>query len=63
MRTRWEWFASALMVLVMVVSNREANARNQTVEQKIRDDPELSEVRKTMQIYDNYELIKHVLRK
>lgn len=43
MRTRWEWFASAVVVLVMVVSNREATARNQTVEQKIRDDPELSE--------------------
>ena len=58
MRTRWEWFASAVVVLVMVVSNREATARNQTVEQKIRDDPELSEVRK--QQHKNMTIICYV---
>jgi hypothetical protein len=45
MRTRWQCFASTVLVIVLVVFSREATARNQTVEQKIRDDPELSEVR------------------
>lgn len=44
MRTRWQCCASMVLVIVLVVSNREATARNQTVEQKIRDDPDLSEV-------------------
>lgn len=45
MRTRWDRCALAVLVIVFVVSNRMATARNQTVEQKIRDDPDLSEVR------------------
>jgi hypothetical protein len=45
MRTRWQCCASAVLVIVLMVSNREATARNQTVEQKIRDDSDLSEVR------------------
>lgn len=45
MTTRWQGCASAVLVIVFVVSNRVATARNQTVEQKIRDDPDLSEVR------------------
>ncbi|XP_021919036.1 fasciclin-1 isoform X2 [Zootermopsis nevadensis] len=43
MTTRWQGCASAVLVIVFVVSNRVATARNQTVEQKIRDDPDLSE--------------------
>lgn len=43
MRTRWQCCASAVLVIVLVVSDRAATARNQTVEQKIRDDPDLSE--------------------
>ncbi|XP_023702117.1 fasciclin-1 isoform X3 [Cryptotermes secundus] len=43
MRTRWQCCASTVLVIVLLVSNKEATARNQTVEQRIRDDPDLSE--------------------
>lgn len=45
MRTRWQCCAFTVLVIVLMVSNREATAGNQTVQQKIRDDPDLSEVR------------------
>jgi hypothetical protein len=51
MRTRWQSCASAVLVIVLVVSDRMATARNQTVEQKIRDDPDLSEVRVTVNYF------------
>ncbi|XP_069675634.1 fasciclin-1 isoform X4 [Periplaneta americana] len=35
----WQWYGAVVLVLVLVT----ATARNQTVEQKIRDDPDLSE--------------------
>lgn len=45
MTTRWQCCASAVLVIVFVVSDRMALARNQIVEHTIRDDPDLSEVR------------------
>lgn len=44
MGTCWQCCASVVLVIVLVMSNREVTARNRTVEQKIRDDPDLSEV-------------------
>jgi len=54
MTTRWQCCASAVLVIVLVVSDRVATASKQTVELKIRDDPDLSEVRlifKHFQLY------------
>lgn len=54
MTTRWQCCASAVLVIVLVVFDRVATARSQTVQQKIRDDAELSEVRllfKHLQLY------------
>ena len=45
MTTRWQCCASAVLVIVLVVSDRVATAKNQIVEHRIRDDPDLSEVR------------------
>ena len=43
MTTRWQCCTSAVLVIVLMVSDRVAT--KQTVEHKIRDDPDLSEVR------------------
>lgn len=43
MTARWQCCASAVLVIVLVVSDRVATARNHIVEHKIRDDPDLSE--------------------